>query len=165
MFQNYVGSLTYSITSTNTAVATGAMLGDTLVVTAVKDGDATIQIKAMDSNNDFVTSSFSVTATSVGVDMKVLPTVFALAQNYPNPFNPTTNISFDIPQNSSVKIIIYDMLGREVTTLVNANYAPGRYTVPFNASRLSSGMYIYRMTSQPTSGEMFTSTKKLMLVK
>jgi len=96
-----------------------------------------------------------------------LPTVFALSQNYPNPFNPTTNIKFDIPQNSNVKIMIYDMLGREVATLVNANYAPGHYTVPFNASKLASGMYIYRMTSQSATGDqkLFTSTKKLMLVK
>jgi hypothetical protein len=88
-------------------------------------------------------------------------------QNYPNPFNPTTNIMFDIPQNSSVKIAIYDMLGREVATLVNANYTPGHYTVPFNASKLASGMYIYRMTSQSASGDqkLFTSIKKLMLVK
>ena len=106
----------------------------------------------------------------VGVSVetpKVLPTVYALEQNYPNPFNPTTNIAFDIPQNSSVKIAIYDMLGREVATLVNANYTPGHYTVPFNASQLASGMYIYRMTSQSASGDqkLFTSTKKLLLVK
>jgi hypothetical protein len=98
---------------------------------------------------------------------KDLPTEYALLQNYPNPFNPTTNIVFDIPQNSNVKIMIYDMLGREVAALVNANYTPGHYTVPFNASQLASGMYIYRMTSQSVSGDqkLFTSTKKLMLVK
>jgi hypothetical protein len=96
-----------------------------------------------------------------------LPKTYALLQNYPNPFNPATNIAFDIPQNSSVKIAIYDMLGREVATLVNTNYMSGHYTVPFNASKLSSGMYIYRMISQSTSGDqkMFTSAKKLMLVK
>jgi len=104
----------------------------------------------------------------VSVDgLNDIPKVFALSQNYPNPFNPTTNIMFDIPQNSNVKIMIYDMLGREVATLVNAHYTPGHYTVPFNASKLASGMYIYRMTSQSVSGDqkLFTSTKKLMLVK
>jgi hypothetical protein len=96
-----------------------------------------------------------------------LPTAYALSQNYPNPFNPTTNIMFDIPQNSSVNIAIYDMLGREVATLVNTNYTPGHYTVPFNASKLASGMYMYRMTSQSLTGDqkLVTMTKKLLLVK
>jgi len=165
VFSNYVGSLTYTTSSTNTAVATGVISQDTLIVTALMDGDAEIKIKAMDENNDFTTASLNVNATSVDVIEIEMPKEFSLKQNYPNPFNPITNISFDIPQNSSVKIVIYDMLGREVATLVNTNYAPGRYTVPFNASRLSSGMYIYRMTSQPVNGEMFTSIKKLMLLK
>jgi len=164
-FSNYSGTLVFSISSTNTSVANGVVSNDTLIVTAIKLGEATIQIKATDSNLDFTTSSFNVEATATGVVVTPLPKVFALKQNYPNPFNPTTNISFDIPQNSSVKIVIYDMLGREVSTLVNANYAPGTYTVPFNASRLSSGMYIYRMTSQSVNGETFNSIKKLMLVK
>ncbi len=165
-FSNYSGTtLVFSISSTNTSVATGVVLSDTLIVTATKIGDAKITVKATDSNLDFTTSSFNVHATATGVIVTPLPKVFALKQNYPNPFNPTTNISFDIPQNSSVKIVIYDMLGREVSTLVNANYAPGTYTVPFNASRLSSGMYIYRMTSQASNGETFNSIKKLMLVK
>jgi fibronectin-binding autotransporter adhesin len=165
-FTNGVGALTYSATSTNTTVAKDTVVSDTLRVTLLKDGSATITVKATDANKDFVTSSFDITVKSTGVVIAELPTVFALQQNYPNPFNPTTNISFDIPQNSSVKIVIYDMLGREVSTLVNANYAPGRYTVPFNASKLSSGIYIYRMTSQSSSDQkMFTSTKKLMLVK
>ncbi|MBN1398516.1 MAG: T9SS type A sorting domain-containing protein [Bacteroidetes bacterium] len=165
VFTEYVGSLTYTVSSTNSTIATAVVTNDTLVVTALKDGEATINIQAMDENNDFAIAALPVKPTSVDVVEVEIPKAFGLAQNYPNPFNPTTNISFDVPQNSSVKIVIYDMLGREVSTLVNTNYAPGRYTVPFNASKLSSGMYIYRMTSQSTSGETFTSVKKLMLVK
>ena len=104
--------------------------------------------------------------TGVGAD-DVVPTVYAMSQNYPNPFNPTTNIKFSVPQASVVKIVVYDILGREVTTLVNGNYAIGNFTVPFNASNIASGMYIYRMTSQSLSGsqKQFTDTKKLMLLK
>jgi hypothetical protein len=105
--------------------------------------------------------------TGVEENKPPVPTEFFMAQNYPNPFNPTTNINFGVPQNSSVKIAIYDMLGREVATLVNTNYTPGYYTVPFNASKLASGMYMYRMTSQSLTGDqkLVAITKKLLLVK
>jgi hypothetical protein len=171
-FTNGVGVYTYIASSTNPSVATVAVAHsgttDTLKVTPLTDGSTIITVKATDTNNDFVTVTFNVRVQSVGVETSLgLPKEFSLNQNYPNPFNPTTNIMFGIPQNSSVKIAIYDMLGREVATLVNANYTPGYYTVPFNASKLASGMYIYRMTSQSLSGDqkMFTSTKKLVLVK
>ena len=166
-FTNGVGTLTYSAESTNPAVATAAVVSNVLNVVPLTDGSTYITIKATDANNDFVTVSFNVQVRSTGVEVVALPKEFSLNQNYPNPFNPTTNISFGVPQNSSVKIAIYDMLGREVATLVNTNYTPGYYTVPFNASKLASGMYIYRMSSQSLSGDqkMFTSTKKLMLVK
>jgi hypothetical protein len=168
-FTNGVGTLTYLAASSNPAVATAwIVVGDTLKVYPLTDGSTSISVKATDANNDFVTVAFNVQMRSTGVGgMVELPKEFSLKQNYPNPFNPTTNISFDVPQNSSVKIAIYDMLGREVATLVNTNYTPGYYTVPFNASKLASGMYIYRMSSQSLSGDqkMFTSTKKLMLVK
>jgi hypothetical protein len=97
-----------------------------------------------------------------------LPKVYALLQNYPNPFNPATSISFDLPKQSSVLLKIFDVIGREVATLVNANLAPGRYTKTWNASSFTSGVYFYRLSIQRTTGsggEMFTSTKKLLLVK
>jgi hypothetical protein len=171
-FTGGVGTYTYLASSTNPVVATVVVVHsgttDTLKVTSLTDGNTTITVKATDANNDFATASFNVRVQSTGVVPPLgLPKEFSLNQNYPNPFNPTTNIMFGVPQNSSVKIAIYDMLGREVATLVNTNYTPGYYTVPFNASKLASGMYIYRMTSQSLSGDqkMFTSTKKLMLLK
>ena len=170
-FTGGAGTLTYLASSTNPAVATVAIVNDTLKVTPITDGSATITVKATDANNDFATASFTVMGRctcSDGVEVAIeLPKEFILHQNYPNPFNPTTNISFAIPQNSNVKITIYDMLGREIVSLVNANYVPGYYTVPFNASKLASDMYMYRMTSQSLSDnqKMFTSTKKLVLVK
>lgn len=88
------------------------------------------------------------------------PGHFSLSQNYPNPFNPVTNIKFSIPQSGNVEIKVFDILGNEVTTLVNEYKNAGFYTVDFNASRLASGTYLYRISSGN-----FTETKKMMLVK
>jgi hypothetical protein len=88
------------------------------------------------------------------------PNKFSLAQNYPNPFNPTTNISFVIPQANEVRLQIFDMLGRNVGTLLNEQKAAGSHTVRFDGSNLSSGMYIYRIEAGS-----FTQTRKLMLIK
>jgi hypothetical protein len=87
-------------------------------------------------------------------------TDYSLEQNYPNPFNPTTTISYSIKQAGDVSLIVYDVLGREVATLVNESKAAGRYSVKFDASHLTSGVYFYSIKS-----EAYTQTKKLMLVK
>jgi hypothetical protein len=83
-----------------------------------------------------------------------------LWQNYPNPFNPTTIISYDIPKLSHVSINVYDVLGRKIETLVDAERLPGHYQVTFDASRLPSGIYFYRLTAGS-----FVQTKKLMVIK
>jgi hypothetical protein len=104
--------------------------------------------------------------TGVGT-VEQLPIVYSMSQNYPNPFNPSTSITFSVPQASAVTITVYDILGREVTTIANGNYVAGFYTVPFNASNLASGVYIYRMNSRSLAGDQkqFLDTKKLMLLK
>lgn len=89
-----------------------------------------------------------------------LPKTFDLKQNYPNPFNPTTNINFDLPYAANVTLNVYDMLGRKVATLVNERMNAGRHTAAFDASRLASGMYIYRIEAGS-----FESIKKMMLIK
>jgi hypothetical protein len=89
-----------------------------------------------------------------------IPKEYKLFQNYPNPFNPATNINFDIISNGIVKIVIYDMLGREVETLVNMEMAPGRYKVDFDAASYASGLYFYKITAGN-----FTDIKKMMLLK
>ena len=89
-----------------------------------------------------------------------IPEMYSLSQNYPNPFNPNTKIDFSIPKNSLVTIKIYDVLGKEVAVLVNKDLTAGSYTVDFNASTLTSGVYFYNISA----GD-FTDTKKLVLVK
>jgi hypothetical protein len=88
------------------------------------------------------------------------PGQFELKQNYPNPFNPSTNITYALPQQTDVQLRVYDMVGREVGTLINREQAAGSYTVNFDASKLSSGMYLYRLNTGSTN-----ITRKMMLIK
>jgi hypothetical protein len=89
-----------------------------------------------------------------------VPSTFHLNQNYPNPFNPSTEISFSVPKKGSVKIVIYDVLGNEIKTVLNDDREPGKYSITVDASALSSGVYFYRMIS----GD-FTETRKMVLIK
>lgn len=88
------------------------------------------------------------------------PSIFVLEQNYPNPFNPSTNIEFQVPDRSLVTIKVFDILGREMTTLVNEDLAPGRYRVTLDGSSMASGTYLYRLTAGGV-----TLSKRLMLVR
>jgi hypothetical protein len=103
-----------------------------------------------------------VKKVTVGVEKQdgIVPDRFAMEQNYPNPFNPSTTISYQLPQSSFVTLKIYDILGKEVTTLVNENQAAGKYNVNFNANSLTSGIYIYKI-----SAGSFSVSKKMMLMK
>ncbi|HED07118.1 MAG TPA: T9SS type A sorting domain-containing protein [Ignavibacteria bacterium] len=98
--------------------------------------------------------------TDVENDRNNLPTNFALEQNYPNPFNPSTTIKYDLPKEGFVTLKVYDMLGREVATLVNKEQSAGRYIITFDASGLASGIYFYRI-----SAGKFLQTKKLILLR
>ncbi len=89
-----------------------------------------------------------------------VPNKFNLYQNYPNPFNPSTTIKFDLPLSGFVKLKIYDMLGREVTTLANEFRNAGTYEINYNASSLSSGIYFYKLEYENKS-----EVRKFMLVK
>ena len=88
------------------------------------------------------------------------PDKFSLSQNYPNPFNPVTNINFALPKAGNVRLVVFDMTGREVAVLVNGIYASGTYKVDYDASSLASGVYFYRLVT-----ESFTDVKKMMLIK
>ncbi|HWA06014.1 MAG TPA: T9SS type A sorting domain-containing protein [Ignavibacteria bacterium] len=95
----------------------------------------------------------------------VIPEKYSLYQNYPNPFNPVCRIKFDIPENSkskteSVRLVIYDLIGREIAVLVNDDLEPGTYEINWNAIEMPSGIYIYQMRTAS-----FTDTKKMVLLK
>jgi len=88
------------------------------------------------------------------------PVNYTLSQNYPNPFNPVTNIKFDLPKESFVKLIVYDILGRELESIVNEDLVEGVYEVSWDASNYSSGIYIYKLEV-----EDFVESKKMVLIK
>jgi hypothetical protein len=98
----------------------------------------------------------------LGVDdqSNEIPSQFILEQNYPNPFNPSTTIHFSVPSSEFVTLKVYDVLGNEVATLVNEEKSTGIYEVNFNAARLSSGIYFYKLQTGN-----FTETKKMLLLK
>lgn len=89
-----------------------------------------------------------------------IPSKYFLEQNYPNPFNPATNIKFGLPKAGNVKLVVLDILGKEVATLSDGNFNAGEYSADFDASSLSSGVYFYKLIA-----EDFTQTKKMLLVK
>jgi aminopeptidase N len=101
-------------------------------------------------NNTIITSLEDLT----------FPTQFSLEQNYPNPFNPSTTIEFNIPQNGFITLKVFNVLGREVATLVNGQVEAGKHKVEFDASNLNSGVYFYKVESGS-----FADTKKMILIK
>ena len=94
------------------------------------------------------------------VEVNVTPSSFSLSQNYPNPFNPSTKIKYSLPSASHVKLVIYDILGNQIKTLVDKNQEPGFYETKFDGKDLSSGVYIYQLKT-----DQFVSTKKMILTK
>ena len=116
--------------------------------------------------NDYGTSywsstfGFKTTATSDVTNEGQLATEFRLLQNFPNPFNPRTEIRFSIPQGSYTTLIVYDILGNKIATLVDETLSQGSYSAKFNATGIPSGVYIYRLMS---GGNV--AIKKMMLIK
>ncbi len=132
----------------------------------------TVSLDATTVNEGTYTGQLNITTNGGNITLPIdylvdverineLPNDYSLSQNYPNPFNPSTKIDFSLPKSDNVKLVVFDLLGRTVTTLVNKNLAAGKYSVIFNAKNsLASGIYIYTLKT-----ENFTSTKKLVLMK
>ncbi len=111
--------------------------------------------------NSAYSGKFHFTTSLVGViGNGVIPKVFKLYQAYPNPFNPSSTIKFDIPNNSDVKMVLYNTLGQEVATLINANYGAGSYSITWDAANFPSGVYFYKITAGN-----FTDIHKMVLIK
>jgi hypothetical protein len=98
--------------------------------------------------------------TSTGVSNNPVHYEWSLDQNYPNPFNPSSFIKFSIPQNEFVTLKVYNILGKEVATLINESKAPGNYDIKFDGGKLASGIYLYKITAGS-----FTQTDKMILMK
>ena len=162
LFKGNTGVLTYVPVSSDSSIVKVGEVGSTLTLTPLRPGDVTVTITGQDlANNEYISFSFPVNVGLTDVQTtEQLPTDFALYQNYPNPFNPTTNIKFDLPKESNVTLKIYNILGEEVTTLVNKTMPAGHQVVTFDASRLASGMYIYRIQAGS-----FVQVKKMLLMK
>jgi hypothetical protein len=123
-------------------------------------GAASVTTYALRGMGQAVLSGGAVADMRIRASEAGVPTAFALHQNYPNPFNPQTVIRYDLPENALVRLVVYDLLGREVATLVNQRQEAGYYTIPFMADNLSSGVYFYQLTA----GEL-TQIQKMLLVR
>ena len=123
----------------------------------VTTGNYSYRLKQIDNNGNY---EYFALSNEVII---AVPTKFDLSQNYPNPFNPTTKINYDLPVDAKVSVRIIDMTGREVATLVNAAQTAGSYTLNFNASSLSSGVYFYQINA--VGSQSFSKTMKMLLVK
>jgi photosystem II stability/assembly factor-like uncharacterized protein len=126
------------------------------------------KITFLDSLFGFVHGWSNILMTTTGGEINVgikivnieVPLKHSLSQNYPNPFNPSTNIRYQIANNRYVRLSIYDILGKEIETLVNEKQAPGTYEVTFNGAEYSSGVYFYKLTAVD-----YSETKKMILLK
>ena len=145
------------------AVGHGSGIGT--ILTGTDAADYTLQNIFSKSSNpgfpyDWMPSVPVITGVKSDNFESQIPDSYRLYQNYPNPFNPSTTIRYSVPQSSHVKIVLYDILGKEVATLVNEAKNAGNYKVMFNASSLASGVYFYRIESGN-----FVQVKKMMLLK
>ena len=117
-------------------------------------GKYSYRLKQIDRDGQFKFSE------SVDIGVNAFPKIFGMEQNFPNPFNPSTTIRYEVPIRSHVSLSVFNTLGEKVVTLVNQNKEPGEFNVAFNAARLASGVYLYRMDAGS-----FSETKKLVVMK
>jgi hypothetical protein len=136
---------------------------DVTIPIIITDGTLNIAFISIKDNaklSALVVRKASPTGVKNWIEQSQHPFVYSLHQNYPNPFNPTTTINFDLVKSGNVNLIVYDMLGRPVVTLVHGELKAGHHTVNFIASNLASGVYFYSLQA----GD-FSSVKKLILLK
>jgi hypothetical protein len=128
------------------------------------DGPFTVVDGAMNQHQytqaSYITLHYSVLITEVALKAEPGPVMYALSQNYPNPFNPSTTIKYKLPKSSVVRLSVFDMLGREVSVLLNERRDAGVYEVKFDGSSLASGVYFYRLQA----GD-FVQAKGLVITK
>ena len=134
-----------------------------LVSSTVDYSSASVSNVTLESSNNYLNVNVVLTEdglTSVKSESNSIVTTYALSQNYPNPFNPSTLISYQLPTNGLVTIKVYNVIGKEIATLVNEFQQSGNYSKEFNANGLTSGVYFYTIKSGN-----FSATKKMILMK
>lgn len=142
--------------------ATGGAIDSTGLFTA-GETEGTFQVTATEQSGQLTGSAvvvISLTTDIADSRQRMIPDRFALSQNYPNPFNPVTSIEYSVKEPCRVQLVVYDIQGGLVQTLVNANQSAGIYTVHFDARRLASGVYFYRILMKN-----FTDVKKMVVVE
>jgi hypothetical protein len=148
-----------TVGSVKAAVLSNSTKNYSYTDTKLQSGKYQYRLKMVDNDGSFSYSSVE------GAEVAV-PKDFTVSQNYPNPFNPTTKIDYQVPVDAKVIMEVYSITGQKVMQLVNQQMSAGYYTVDFGASKLSSGVYIYRLTaSDLATGHNFSSIKKMMLLK
>jgi hypothetical protein len=143
-----------SLSKNGSAVATFSQDSRDYPLSVDRNGDGIVDGVVVPSDNEIVTDVQKIWESPLA------PIDFALYQNYPNPFNPSTTIEFALPKSSYVTLRVYDLLGRQMSQLVNQNLSPGTYTRQWDAHDLASGVYFYRLSA----GD-FIETKKLILLR
>ena len=158
--RSLVGNLNWAVVgSVKAAVLSNSPKNYSYSDTKLQSGKYQYRLKMIDNDGSF--SYSNVEAAEVAV-----PKDFALSQNYPNPFNPSTKIDYQVPVEAKVIMEVYNIAGQKVLELVNQEQSAGYYTVDFGASKLSSGVYVYRLAaSDKATGNNFSSIKKMMLLK
>ena len=124
----------------------------------LQNGSYTYRLKQVDLTGSFEYSN------EVNVEVTG-PQYFALNQNYPNPFNPSTKIDFSLAVDSKITLKVFNMLGEEVTTLINGNMTSGNHYINFDGINLNSGVYLYKLEAVGIDGSSFRNVKKMTLIK
>jgi len=124
------------------------------------DGDGDIDVLSASAFDNKIAWYENLLITGIVTNSNEIPSEFRLSQNYPNPFNPSTTIYYSIPELSFVTLRVYDVLGKEVATLINEEKPAGSYEVEFDANELTSGIYFYKIQAGS-----FVETKKMVLMK
>jgi len=128
------------------------------------DGDQDLAVGLLSPANSISVLLNLTIISPVGVNeregLSSVPEIYSLSQNYPNPFNPVTTIRFYLPEAGNVELVIYDILGKEVETIVNSRQSAGQHNVVWNTSNVASGVYLYRLQAND-----FVQTRKMLLLK
>jgi len=140
--------------------STGDYRADYFYIVDEIPGNANFNQNSFSNLNEWYYDSLIIHSYPVTKEKEITIRNYSVSQNYPNPFNPSTSIRYGIPERSFVTIKIYDILGNEITTLINEEKSAGSYEVEFDAAGLSSGIYFYTLSTGN-----FLSTKKMILLR